>query len=92
MASFHCHFDLDYLIALSDEYLLSYLKGGTAAEIRTELVIQRAKGLQYFVGGDCDNKNPDGSCAGHFDLGENNGKKDCGKECDQPKFQPPDAE
>lgn len=62
---FHCHFDLDYLIKLPDVDLTGYLRGGTAVEIRAALVIMKAQGRHYFVGGDCTNILADGSCGGH---------------------------
>lgn len=65
ITTWHCHFELDYLLAHSDTELSEILTGGTPIEMRVELLCLKATGKKYLVSGDCDNKSPDGSCAGH---------------------------
>jgi hypothetical protein len=61
----HCHFELDYLLAQTDAGLAEMLKGGTPVEIRVMLICMKASGKRYLVVGDCDRRASDGKCAGH---------------------------
>lgn len=61
----HLQYELDYLITRSDGELARMLKGGTPLEMRTQLVIDWAKGRRYLVAGKCDQVGPDGGCQGH---------------------------
>lgn len=63
--TWHCHFELDYLMAQPDNELSKILTGGPISWIRTQLVLMKAAGKTVLVAGPCDHKNPDGSCAGH---------------------------
>lgn len=63
--TWHCHFDVDYLLAQSDGELSTILIGGTSVEMRAMLVCLKAAGKTKFVGSGCNNKCSDGSCAGH---------------------------
>lgn len=61
----HCHFELDYLLAQSDAMLAKMLKGGTPLEIRARLICMKAAGKRFLVVGECDHVGQDGKCAGH---------------------------
>lgn len=62
---YHCHFELDYLLGQSDRQLAAMLTGGTPVELRTHLVCLKAAGKTVLVVDSCDNRRPDGRCAGH---------------------------
>ncbi|MAM85756.1 MAG: hypothetical protein CME36_00400 [unclassified Hahellaceae] len=65
--SFHVCMHIDNALRLSDRKLSGMLSRDgltlSAREVRLELQADRAKGHAYFCG--CDNRKPDGSCAGH---------------------------
>ncbi|HDR9761895.1 hypothetical protein KDX16_15905 [Burkholderia vietnamiensis] len=61
----HCHFELDYLLAQSDAMLAKMLKGGTPVEIRVQLICMKASGKRFLIVGECDHIGHDGKCAGH---------------------------
>ena len=67
MRTFHVGLHIDNALRLSDRKLSGLLsKDGrdlSAREVRLELQADRAKGHSHFCG--CDNRKPDGSCAGH---------------------------
>ncbi|NIC05223.1 hypothetical protein [Billgrantia bachuensis] len=68
---YHCHFEIDYLLGRSDRQLGEMLiqpKDGT--HLRTALCEMKQDGQQFLVVGECNNKRPDGSCAGHAQENE----------------------
>ncbi|MBB3142785.1 hypothetical protein [Halomonas organivorans] len=67
----HPHFEIDYLLGRSDCQLAEIITSPTdMQQARRELGELQDKGQQYLVVGDCDNTNPDGSCAGHPSTAE----------------------
>ncbi|MBR8094542.1 MULTISPECIES: hypothetical protein [Burkholderia] len=65
----HCHFEIDYLLAQSDAMLTEILNGGTPVEIRVHLICKKAAGKRFLVVGECDHVAQDGKCAGHTGSG-----------------------
>lgn len=65
--TFHVCLHIDNALRMSNRKLAGLLSSDgrdlSAQEVRMELQADRAKGHSYFCG--CDNREPDGSCAGH---------------------------
>lgn len=62
----HHHIEISTLLAMSDRQLAAIITEPTdMQQARRELGELQEQGHQYVVVGDCDNTNPDGSCAGH---------------------------
>lgn len=63
----HFCLHIDNALRMSNRKLAGLLSSDgrylSAQEVRMELQADRAKGHLYFCG--CDNRKPDGSCAGH---------------------------
>ena len=69
--TYHIHIPLRVLLSYSDKELgeaVSHPDGVQAA--RDELRQMKLMGMTCLAAGKCDNKNPDGSCAGHRNHGE----------------------
>ncbi len=62
----HVHCVISTLLAMSDRQLAEIITAPTdMQQARRELGELQEQGHAYLVVGDCDHKNPDGSCAGH---------------------------
>lgn len=70
MTTFHVSYDLDYLIRLPDEDLLSAVRGGSASAVRAALVCMKVSGRTGIVVGPCDHQSNHGQCLGHEEMSE----------------------
>lgn len=61
----HIAHNIACLLAASDEILNESIYGGTVEELREALKEMLDNGVEYLTIADCDNKRPNGSCAGH---------------------------
>ncbi len=61
----HIAYDIASLLAASDQILNESISGGTVEELREALKEMLDDGIEYLTIADCDNKRPNGSCAGH---------------------------
>jgi hypothetical protein len=72
MTTYHIHIPIKVLLRYGDKRLgdiITHPQGVDGA--RNELRQMREKGTEHLVcDSACDNRNPDGSCAGHTDPGE----------------------
>ena len=64
--TYHIHIPVDSLLGMSDKELMETVNHPDGSEgARSELHEMQKEGISCLVVGDCDNKKPDGSCAGH---------------------------
>ena len=61
----HIAHNIAYLLAASDEIINESISGGTVEQLREALKEMLDDGVEYLTIADCDNKRPNGSCAGH---------------------------
>ncbi|MDG3086176.1 hypothetical protein P7F88_08700 [Vibrio hannami] len=63
---YHQHLCVSRLLTLGDEQLQKLFQHPEGVfAIKEGLVAMQKRGVHFVVLGECDNTNPDGSCAGH---------------------------